>query len=50
MPETNAARPAPVPVRWVLPALLILAGLGLFFWLGPGTEPVARPSTLQGQP
>lgn len=26
--------------RWLLVALLVLGGLGLYFWLAPGTAPV----------
>ncbi|MGE5926682.1 MAG: hypothetical protein ACM357_04965 [Gemmatimonadota bacterium] len=27
--------------RWLLVALLVLGGLGLYLWLAPGTAPVA---------
>lgn len=30
----------PELARWLLVALLVLIGLGLFVWLSPGTHPV----------
>lgn len=38
------------PTRWLLPAVLVVLGLGLFFALGSRTEPVARPATLEVAP
>lgn len=32
-------------VRLTLLAVVIAAGLGLYFWLGPRTPVVARPAT-----
>lgn len=29
--------------RWIIIALLVLAGLGLAVWLAPGSEPIAPP-------
>lgn len=31
-------------VRWGVIALLVLAGVGLYLWLGPRTEPIAPPA------
>ena len=36
--------------RWLLMALLIAAGLGLYVVVGVDTEPVARPAVLEGPP
>lgn len=30
-------------VRWVIIAVLVLAGLGAALWLGPETAPIAPP-------
>jgi hypothetical protein len=29
--------------RWLIVAGLVVAGIALFFWLAPGTEPVVGP-------
>jgi hypothetical protein len=29
--------------RWIIIAVLVLAGLGAAFWLAPSTEPIAPP-------
>lgn len=34
--------------RWLLPALLMLVGLGLLLWLVGDTAPVATPSVMEG--
>ncbi len=31
-------------IRWLVVAALIIAGIGLFFYFAPSTEPVVRPS------
>jgi hypothetical protein len=35
--------------RWLVIALLILLGIGLFFRFAPGTHPVAPPVTPEAQ-
>jgi len=30
-------------VRWAVVALMILAGVGLFFWEAPRSQPIAGP-------
>jgi hypothetical protein len=35
--------PASELARWAVVALMILAGVGLFFWEGTRSEPVAAP-------
>lgn len=50
MNEPSPSR-APRPLtRWLLPAMLVLLGLALFFWLAPETAPVAQATPLGGQP
>jgi hypothetical protein len=41
MADERVEVPASELARWALVALMILAGIGLFFWVGPDTEPVA---------
>lgn len=36
--------------RWLLPAVLVLIGVALFFWLGPDTTPVGEATSLGGEP
>ncbi|HWN19779.1 MAG TPA: hypothetical protein VNO19_12760 [Gemmatimonadales bacterium] len=31
-------------IRWLVVAAIIIAGIGLFFYFAPSTEPVVRPS------
>jgi hypothetical protein len=31
-------------IRWLIVAALIIAGIGLFFYFAPSTQPVVRPS------
>jgi uncharacterized BrkB/YihY/UPF0761 family membrane protein len=31
-------------IRWLVVAVLIIAGIGLFFYFAPSTRPVVRPS------
>jgi uncharacterized BrkB/YihY/UPF0761 family membrane protein len=31
-------------VRWLIMALLIIVGIGLFFYFAPATEPVVPPT------
>jgi uncharacterized BrkB/YihY/UPF0761 family membrane protein len=31
-------------VRWLIMALLIIVGIGLFFYFAPSTEPVVPPT------
>ena len=31
-------------IRWLVVAALIIAGIGLFFYFAPSTEPVVPPS------
>lgn len=33
--------------RWILIAILILLGIGLFFWYAPSTEPAAPPAVME---
>ncbi len=30
--------------RWLALALLVVVGVGLALWLGPGTQPVVQPA------
>lgn len=42
---------APIsPLRWALPALLVIVGLVLFLWYAPSQDPVARPAGVEGTP
>lgn len=50
MTEPIPPRPARVSPRWLLPAVLVLIGVVLFFWLGPGVAPVGQATSLGGQP
>jgi multidrug efflux pump subunit AcrA (membrane-fusion protein) len=36
-------------IRWVIIALVVIAGIGLFFYFAPSTEP-AVPPTVQETP
>lgn len=38
------------PLRWALPALLVIVGLVLFLWHAPTLEPVARPAGVERAP
>jgi hypothetical protein len=29
--------------RWLVLFVIVLVGIGLYFWLAPGTEPIVRP-------
>lgn len=41
----------PVDVsRWYVLFLVILAGIGLYLWFAPGTEPVVHPVRVEGAP
>jgi hypothetical protein len=31
-------------IRWIIVAALIIAGIGLFFYFAPATQPVVSPS------
>jgi hypothetical protein len=35
--------------RWIVIALLILLGIGLYFRFAPGTHPIAPPATPEAQ-
>ena len=36
--------------RWLLVAVLIIAGIGLFFYFAPSTKPVVPPSVEESGP
>ena len=44
MNDADSAPRGPEMGRWITVALLILAGLALFFWFAPSSEPVAPPA------
>lgn len=50
MPELSAPVRRFVPLRWVVPALLLLAGVLLFLWYAPDMDPVATPPALENLP
>lgn len=50
MNEPHPTRSPDSRARWLLPALLVLIGVALFFWLGPDTAPVGQATSLEGQP
>jgi hypothetical protein len=37
-------------IRWLVVAVLVIAGIGLFFYFAPTTEPVVRPSVEESNP
>ena len=37
-------------IRWLVVAALVIAGIGLFFYFAPLTEPVVRPSVEESSP
>jgi hypothetical protein len=37
-------------IRWLLVAVLIIAGIGLFFYFAPSTKPVVPPSVEESGP
>lgn len=46
----NEPHPPRSHTRWLLPAVLVVIGVALFFWLGPDTAPVGQAASLGGQP
>jgi len=50
MPELSPPVRRFFPVRWVIPAALLLAGLLLFLRYGPETAPAAAPSGVEALP
>lgn len=38
------------PIRWVILALLLVAGVVLFLWHAPDLDPVARPAGMERLP
>ena len=40
MADERVTATLPDLARWLLVALLVLGGLGLYVWLAPGTQPV----------
>jgi hypothetical protein len=44
MNDAGSAPRGPEMGRWITVALLILAGLALFFWFAPSSDPVAPPA------
>lgn len=39
-----------VPLRWIVPALLLVAGAILFLWQSPQSDPVATSPALEQLP
>ncbi len=37
-------------IRWLVVAALVIAGIALFFYFAPSTEPVVRPSVEESSP
>jgi hypothetical protein len=37
-------------LRWAVVAAIIIAGMVLFFWLAPSTEPVVPPTVQEATP
>ncbi len=50
MNEPHPSRSPASLARWLLPAVLVLIGVALFFWLGPDTAPVGEATSLGGEP
>lgn len=50
MNEPRPSRSSRSRARWLLPAVLVLVGVVLFFWLGPDTAPVGQATAIGGQP
>lgn len=50
MNEPHRSRSPDSRLRWLLPAVLVLIGVALFFWLGPDTAPVGQATPFGGQP
>jgi hypothetical protein len=48
MSDERVEVPAGAVARWLLVALVILAGIGLFLWNGPATLPIAPPAGWEG--
>jgi hypothetical protein len=44
MNDAGSAQRGPEMGRWIAVAVLILAGLALFFWFAPSSRPVAPPA------
>ena len=49
MNDERAVIRGPELVRWLMVAMVLAAGIGLFFWYGPRTHPAAT-TTLQETP
>ena len=50
MPPTPLAGARSNLIRWLLLALLVVAGLVLFLWYAPDTDPVASPAVMESLP
>ncbi len=50
MPQAPSPIDRFAPVRWALPALLLLAGLVLFLKLAPTARPLATPTAMERLP
>ena len=37
-------------LRWAVVAAIIIAGIALFFWFAPSTEPVVPPTVQEAAP
>jgi hypothetical protein len=47
MPEDKVTMTPAEAGRWLLLALLVLAGVTLYFWLAPRTPPIVSPPTAE---
>jgi hypothetical protein len=37
-------------IRWIIVAAIIIAGIGLFFYFGPSSQPAVPPSVQEPSP
>ncbi len=37
-------------IRWLIVALVVIAGIGLFFYFAPSTKPAVPPSVQESSP
>jgi hypothetical protein len=49
MSEERAMIRGPELARWLVVAIVIAIGLGLYFWYAPGTEPAATTTVREAQ-
>jgi hypothetical protein len=47
MNDAGSAARGPEMGRWITVAVLILAGIALFFWFAPSSQPVAPPAGVE---